>query len=61
MLTDIVCFFSIISATVGGILDRAIEAEDRKHGDLLRLVMLRLFNSLVTLLLPVLQHNYAYF
>ncbi|KAI8551949.1 hypothetical protein RHMOL_Rhmol06G0226500 [Rhododendron molle] len=34
------------SATVGGILDRAIEAEDRKHGDLLRLVMLRLFNSL---------------
>ncbi|KAE9457896.1 hypothetical protein C3L33_10189, partial [Rhododendron williamsianum] len=34
------------SATVGGILDRAIEAEDRKHGDLLRLVMLCLFNSL---------------
>ncbi|EYU34029.1 hypothetical protein ABFS82_13G015100 [Erythranthe guttata] len=25
------------SATLGGILDRAIEAEDRKHGDLLRL------------------------
>ncbi|GFY97500.1 Galactosyltransferase family protein [Actinidia rufa] len=25
------------SATVGGILDRAIEAEDKKHGDLLRL------------------------
>ncbi|KAJ0759413.1 putative galactosylxylosylprotein 3-beta-galactosyltransferase [Helianthus anomalus] len=25
------------SATVGGILDRAIEAEDRKHGDFLRL------------------------
>lgn len=27
------------SATSGGILDRAIEAEDKKHGDFLRLVM----------------------
>jgi len=36
------------SATVGGILDRAIQAEDKKHGDLLRLVMLHLFNSLST-------------
>ncbi|CAL5383336.1 unnamed protein product [Camellia sinensis] len=26
-----------LSHTVGGILDRAIEAEDKKHGDLLRL------------------------
>ena len=29
-----------ISATLGGILDRAIEAEDKKHGDVLRLVLL---------------------
>ncbi|KAK3025555.1 hypothetical protein RJ639_041033 [Escallonia herrerae] len=27
----------VISATSGGILDRAIEAEDKKHGDFLRL------------------------
>lgn len=26
------------SATSGGILDRAIEAEDREHGDIMRLV-----------------------
>lgn len=32
--------FFISSATSGGILDRAIEAEDRKHGDFLRLVRL---------------------
>lgn len=35
-------FFSfdllVTSATSGGILDRAIEAEDKKHGDFLRLV-----------------------
>ncbi|KAA0040241.1 putative beta-1,3-galactosyltransferase 2 [Cucumis melo var. makuwa] len=30
-------FFLMFSATSGGILDRAIEAEDRKHGDFLRL------------------------
>ena len=34
------CFLSFTSATSGGILDRAIEAEDRKHGDFLRLVMI---------------------
>lgn len=28
----------VTSATSGGILDRAIEAEDKKHGDFLRLV-----------------------
>lgn len=28
------------SATSGGILDRAIEAEDKKHGDFMRLVIL---------------------
>jgi hypothetical protein len=27
------------SATSGGILDKAIDAEDRKHGDFLRLVI----------------------
>ena len=32
-------FSPFSSATSGGILDRAIEAEDRKHGDFLRLVM----------------------
>lgn len=32
--------YSIASATSGGILDRAVEAEDKKHGDLLRLVVL---------------------
>jgi hypothetical protein len=31
-------FASFSSATNGGILDRAIEAEDSKHGDFLRLV-----------------------
>lgn len=31
-------FSSSFSATSGGILDRAIEAEDKKHGDFLRLV-----------------------
>lgn len=31
---------SAASATSGGILDRAIEAEDKRHGDFLRLVML---------------------
>lgn len=29
---------ALISATSGGILDKAIEAEDRKHGDFMRLV-----------------------
>ncbi|KAJ8442976.1 hypothetical protein Cgig2_019549 [Carnegiea gigantea] len=29
--------FAVASATAGGILDRAIEAEDQKHGDFLRL------------------------
>lgn len=35
-------FFSLNywSATSGGILDRAVEAEDRKHGDIMKLVML---------------------
>lgn len=39
---------TLSSATSGGILDRAIEAEDKKHGDLLRLVifLLLLFFSL---------------
>jgi len=32
-------FYFLTSATSGGILDRAIEAEDRKHGDFLRLVI----------------------
>lgn len=32
------CNFLVTSATSGGILDRAIEAEDKKHGDFLRLV-----------------------
>lgn len=31
--------FFVTSATSGGILDRAIEAEDKKHGDFLRLVL----------------------
>lgn len=35
---DVVCSLIFYSATAGGILDRAIEAEDRKHGDFLRLV-----------------------
>lgn len=35
------------SATSGGILDRAIEAEDKKHGDFLRLVMLNFLAKLV--------------
>lgn len=43
------CLFSfeplVISATSGGILDRAIEAEDKKHGDFLRLVFAFFFNS----------------
>lgn len=30
--------FMLHSATLGGILDRAIEAEDQKHGDIMRLV-----------------------
>lgn len=29
----------LCSATVGGILDRAIEAENKKHGDFMRLVI----------------------
>ncbi|XP_062116318.1 uncharacterized protein LOC133830362 isoform X3 [Humulus lupulus] len=29
--------FSCFCATSGGILDRAVEAEDKKHGDILRL------------------------
>lgn len=29
----------ISSSTPGGILDRAIEAEDKRHGDFLRLVL----------------------
>lgn len=29
----------VASASSGGILDRTIEAEDKKHGDLLRLVL----------------------
>ncbi|XP_062091873.1 uncharacterized protein LOC133797816 [Humulus lupulus] len=29
--------FSCCCATSGGILDRAVEAEDKKHGDILRL------------------------
>lgn len=32
--------WSLFSATSGGILDRAIEAEDKKHGDFLRLVII---------------------
>ncbi|GJS28364.1 probable beta-1,3-galactosyltransferase 2 isoform X1 [Tanacetum coccineum] len=32
------------SATLGGILDRAIEAEDRKHGDFLTLLTIVDFN-----------------
>ena len=32
------CFPSITSATPGGILDRAIDAEEAQHGDFLRLV-----------------------
>lgn len=36
----VISFLSLFSATSGGILDRAIEAEDQKHGDLLRLVIL---------------------
>jgi hypothetical protein len=35
------------SATSGGILDRAIEAEDKKHGDFLRLVRLLFPNLLL--------------
>jgi hypothetical protein len=38
-------FASFSSATNGGILDRAIEAEDSKHGDFLRLVMINLYNT----------------
>ena len=34
---------SLFSATSGGILDRAIEAEDKKHGDFLRLVTILYF------------------
>ena len=30
--------FLVCSATTGGILDRAIQAEESKHGDFLRLV-----------------------
>ena len=30
----------VTSSTSGGILDKAIEAEERMHGDFLRLVML---------------------
>lgn len=33
-------FFALLSATSGGILDRAVAAEDRKHGDILRLVII---------------------
>lgn len=43
---------SLFSATSGGILDRAVEAEDRKHGDLLRLVIISYF---VLPLLPTLS------
>lgn len=32
-------FMSVISTTPGGILDRAIEAEDKRHGDFMRLVL----------------------
>lgn len=33
-------YFLVISATPGGILDKAIEAEDKMHGDFLRLVII---------------------
>lgn len=46
-------FFLMISATSGGILDRAIEAEDRKHGDFLRLVAICVSNTEFPFLLPV--------
>lgn len=36
-------FLVVISATSGGILDRAIEAEEQKHGDFLRLVYTSLY------------------
>lgn len=32
--------FLVISATAGGVLDRAIDAEDEQHKDFLRLVRL---------------------
>lgn len=41
------------SATSGGILDRAIEVEDKKHGDFLRLVAIRVSNTKFSFLLPV--------
>jgi hypothetical protein len=44
-------FLSLFSATSGGILDRAIEAEDQKHGDFLRLVILSYL--VLPLLLPL--------
>lgn len=53
------------SATSGGILDRAIEAEDKKHGDFLRLVMLNFlaklvsFHALFLVCESYLQHNTA--
>lgn len=37
--------FLMNSATSGGILDRAIEAEDKKHGDFLRLVAICVFST----------------
>jgi hypothetical protein len=38
LLNQKLLFCHICSATSGGILDRAIDAEDRKHGDFMRLV-----------------------
>lgn len=37
---DIICWFGFVhfSATPGGLLDRAIDAEDERHQDFLRLV-----------------------
>lgn len=37
-LTKFTGSFFVLSATPGGVLDRAIDAEDEKHKDFLRLV-----------------------
>lgn len=49
-----VLFSFFFSATSGGILDRAIEAEDKKHGDFLRLVSF----DYSTISLPFPPHAY---
>lgn len=46
LISDVLFCHWLFSATAGGILDRSIEAEDKKHGDFMRLVFYFFFSFL---------------